>query len=260
MQTIPFYITSINVLKIHHPSGRVRVAARNFHCLSFSLRGDMHITTAGGSFLSPTGSVTFVPEGVPFISEVDDSRDIIAVHFNAVGALPEDVVVMKPPARLSIDEDFRKLCAQYDQIGDFRAFSSLSLFYALLDKLFYKGEFRRDLPNEDHKIRPALDFIAAEYRSERASDVEYLASLCGFSSAYLRRLFANAFGMPPVEYVQRFRIEKACQLLSTGYYSVTECAVRCGFSSPCYFSKEFRRFMNVTPKQYAASYVSDSTE
>ena len=63
-------------------------------------------------------------------------------------------------------------------------------------------------------------------------------------------LFRENLGCSPIEYVTRYRLDKACELLRGGS-SVTEAALSSGFHSASYFAEVFRRVYGKTPKQYS---------
>ncbi|MBQ4165586.1 MAG: helix-turn-helix transcriptional regulator, partial [Oscillospiraceae bacterium] len=46
------------------------------------------------------------------------------------------------------------------------------------------------------------------------------------------------------------RIRRACSLLRENTLSITEVALRCGFSDSNYFSRAFRKCCGMTPSQY----------
>ena len=65
------------------------------------------------------------------------------------------------------------------------------------------------------------------------------------------RVFREAYGCAPSEYLMRLRLERACDLLrAEGDYSVSETAEMCGFSSLYYFSRAFKKHMGITPGRY----------
>lgn len=252
-QTLPFFVTSLDILKIHHTAGRRRVRARDFHCLSFCFYGRIDILTDTEHAVSRAGSVTFIPRGVPFTSVIDEEREIIAVHFNVRGSMPKKVQVLMPSQSIDFEEEFTTLYELYDSVEGERGLICMSMLYRLLSKIYDKDGFRSELSGYDRRILPALDYINKSYQEPNASDVGYLAGLCGFSTAYLRRLFIGEFGLSTSAYVKRFRINKACTLLDSGYYSVTEVSLQCGFNSTSYFAKEFKRCIGITPSEYIAA-------
>ena len=54
--------------------------------------------------------------------------------------------------------------------------------------------------------------------------------------------------MPIAEFIRKKRIDKACDLLKSGM-TVTEAAIKVGFSDYSYFTKFFKREKNMLPKQ-----------
>jgi AraC family transcriptional regulator len=61
-------------------------------------------------------------------------------------------------------------------------------------------------------------------------------------------------GMPPHQYVISRRIERAGQLLGKGDdLSLSEIAIRAGFSDQSHFCNYFKRLLGVTPRQFRMS-------
>ena len=53
--------------------------------------------------------------------------------------------------------------------------------------------------------------------------------------------------------IKNFRLKRAGELLVMEKLTVSEAAYRTGFSDPAYFSKVFKEYYKVTPKDFAAS-------
>ncbi len=56
--------------------------------------------------------------------------------------------------------------------------------------------------------------------------------------------------LPPMEYLQRQRVEKARVMLADRRQSITEIALNCGFTTGAYFSSVFRRHFHCSPREY----------
>ena len=80
--------------------------------------------------------------------------------------------------------------------------------------------------------------------------VKELPLLDHMSLATYHKYFLKTMGLPPAEYIQKKKIEKARELLADTDLSVTEIAYRYGFSSGQYFATVFKRFCCVTPTQF----------
>ena len=98
------------------------------------------------------------------------------------------------------------------------------------------------------RIAPALAYINERYTEESIS-VPVLASLCGISEVYLRRIFHSAFGVSPVRYVNGLRLARARELLRSGEYTVGEAAATSGFLDDSYFSREFKKAYGISPRE-----------
>ncbi|WP_054955746.1 response regulator transcription factor [Paenibacillus dakarensis] len=80
--------------------------------------------------------------------------------------------------------------------------------------------------------------------------LDYLADLVGLHPAYLSRLYKQATGYRLSDYIKEIRIHKAKELLADPRLRVHEVATRVGFETSYYFSKVFKKEMNLTPQEY----------
>ncbi len=96
----------------------------------------------------------------------------------------------------------------------------------------------------------------AEYIEEHLSEPISLASLAEvaqLSPYHFSRAFKQSFGMPPHRYHMMQRIERAKALLAKPTVSVTEIALRLGFSETSGFTGAFRKLTSHTPSEYRKS-------
>ena len=57
--------------------------------------------------------------------------------------------------------------------------------------------------------------------------------------------------MPPARYIQKFRIDKAKELLVSSGGSIEKIALATGFANASYFCKVFRSITGITPTEFA---------
>ena len=81
-----------------------------------------------------------------------------------------------------------------------------------------------------------------------------VAREAGVHPVYLARAFREWFGCSPGEYLRQRRIESACASLAGTNHSITDIAMRAGFSSPSHFATAFHRAMGMTPSAYRAAF------
>ena len=79
---------------------------------------------------------------------------------------------------------------------------------------------------------------------------EDIANAANCSASHLRRVFSQTFGETPNKYLNRVRIEKAKEMLSSRLFTVEETALSCGFRNVYYFNKVFKQYTGTTPGKY----------
>ena len=77
-----------------------------------------------------------------------------------------------------------------------------------------------------------------------------VARAAGLSPYHFHRAFRQAFCETPHEYLTRYRLNKARQMLLSSDRSVTDICLECGFQSPPSFSHLFRRHFGQTPREF----------
>lgn len=70
------------------------------------------------------------------------------------------------------------------------------------------------------------------------------------SPKYFCRIFRTVIHRTPIDYLNYYRIEKACYLLETEDLSITEVAYHCGFNDSSYFIRCFKKYKQITPTKY----------
>lgn len=77
-----------------------------------------------------------------------------------------------------------------------------------------------------------------------------LAQECFSSYSGLQKLFGYAFGYSVSEYITKRRLSRASMELITGKKSITEIALDYQYNSPEAFTRAFRRFWGITPREF----------
>lgn len=112
------------------------------------------------------------------------------------------------------------------------------------------SEFSRHIRNKTKNIliKTALDYIENNYSKD--IDLETVAGHIYITSGYLSQLFKLETGINFLDYLNKFRIEKAKLLLGNRRFKTYEIAYKVGYSSEKYFSQMFKRYTGLSPKQF----------
>jgi len=99
-----------------------------------------------------------------------------------------------------------------------------------------------------NSIKNVLAFISDNYSSNISLDA--LARIAGMNPKYFCRYFRLMTDRTPIDYLNFYRIECACEMFSTKDISIKEVAISCGFNDESYFIKTFSKYKGITPKQF----------
>ncbi|ADZ83764.1 response regulator [Cellulosilyticum lentocellum] len=110
---------------------------------------------------------------------------------------------------------------------------------------------RYNKKNINQILQKAMDYICENYTM--SITLNELAEHTYVSTYYLSRMFKKELGKNFVEYLNEVRIDKAKELLKDNKYKTYEVAELVGIQDPHYFSKIFKKYVNMTPTEYKDS-------
>ena len=153
----------------------------------------------------------------------------------------------------SVRSIFQELLVLYDTRPSGWQLLLKNNLYHILVILFSKNLLQpspanRSLQTRENQYKQILRYIQEHY--DRKIYLEDLASSLDMNPQYFCRFFKQATHMTPMQYIQNYRLQMACQMLAETRASVTEISHACGLGSSSYFGKVFREYMNCTPGEY----------
>jgi AraC family transcriptional regulator len=86
-----------------------------------------------------------------------------------------------------------------------------------------------------------------------------LAAIVRLSQYHFAHLFKQSTGISPHQYLIRWRIERAKQLLAMGNLSIAAIAQTVGFASQGHFTYHFKRLVGVTPRVFHSHLAQSAT-
>ena len=208
------------------------------------------ITTFGDKVLDEDASfLRFLPKDSDadiYTVEAVEDGECIDIYFDTDSPRPSSAIGLKNMKELSSLFDKAYNVWRSRRVGYYA--EAMSLFYDIIRRVKLHSEnYFTDA--QANKISPSHEYMLKHF-AERDFDYKEAARQSGLSYDYYKELFIKKFGMSPVKYVRALRIERACELLITGQYSVSEVAEASGFDNVYYFSNVFRKHLGVSPKSY----------
>lgn len=143
---------------------------------------------------------------------------------------------------LKINNDFLKNISSINNLD-----SLCYLLQELLDT--YIECMFTQIPNKhSDTVRKAMEYISKHF-SEPIT-LEEVAQHVHLNPSYFSSSFKNAYGSSFKEYLNMVRVEESKRLLTNTDFPLISIAVSTGFEDQSYFSKVFKKYTGITPKQY----------
>jgi AraC-like DNA-binding protein len=121
------------------------------------------------------------------------------------------------------------------------------LLYALLQTEHASSLLALTVKNSQlWKIETALREIHQHY--QQAHQIDDLAKLVSMSPSAFHQVFKEVTASSPLQYIKKIRLDKARAILEEGEMRVNEAAAEVGYESVSQFSREFKRYYGVAPK------------
>jgi AraC-like DNA-binding protein len=98
-------------------------------------------------------------------------------------------------------------------------------------------------------IAKAIDYIKENYYRPNLSLSE-VSEAVNLSPYYFSHQFKKEYNTTFIEFVTKIRLEAALKLLKDMRLSVAQVSFAVGYQDPNYFSKVFKKWMNISPQEY----------
>lgn len=143
-----------------------------------------------------------------------------------------------------------RLCQNRPEGYEFtvRNLLSESLFDISCYYLAPASESSAGTPSENQRVKDMLLYLQENF--SRPVTIAQLAEHTSICQRECLRCFRKILRITPIQYLIRYRISRACILLRDTDLSILEISSKCGFESPSYFTKTFRKTVGLTPTQY----------
>ena len=126
----------------------------------------------------------------------------------------------------------------------------MSELYSLLTQISTLSAEANSLVGKYGLIHKSVKYIERNYRREDLY-TPMLAKMSGIGETYYRSIFQAVFHMPPARYIQKYRVDKAKELLVATNDSMEQIARATGFAGASYFCKVFKSVTGMTPSEFA---------
>jgi AraC-like DNA-binding protein len=239
--------------------------------------GRYYVGDHTGSF--EPGSLFMVGPNMPhnWISEVPDEKPIpqrcIVLQFSSkcirsgIEAFPELVRLEKLIADsqrgiLFSNDVAKRAAVMMPQLIRASGFQRVHLFLSFLEMLS-QAQSNTLLATPAFKPDPegyqstAINQVLKYLEDHLGEDLNeaIVSRYAGMERSAFSRFFRRHTSVPFIQYLNRLRINRACELLITSEMAITDICYACGFSNLSNFNRQFLLQKNIPPSKYRNSYL-----
>lgn len=192
-------------------------------------------------------TIVYFPKGSNYVIKEEVTFDCYAINFQ----MPDDTIFEPFAIKIKNLNTYLESFKNARKIWDKKAAGWAAKVKAELYNIIYNMQSEYAIPyGNSSVIQPAVDYIHSNYCKENIS-ISYLASICDISVVHLRNCFIKAYAMSPVKYINSLKLARAKELLESGMYTVSDVCFLSGYNDESYFSREFKKHLRKTPREYA---------
>ncbi|MCP4046178.1 MAG: helix-turn-helix domain-containing protein [Gammaproteobacteria bacterium] len=229
------------------------------HIIIFCTAGRGWLEMNGNEWSLAKNDAFLVPRGIPhaYGADPDQPWSNYWVHYRGrQGAAFAQLIggSDSPVIHLQRYEEVVACIEQlYQYMGNMHARSELIAASGALSQLLCLIQFRMATAEPkgrtaEEGIQRSIDFMHKNLAKKlRLGD---LANVAGMSPGHYGLFFRRSRDNTPLDYFNRLKIQKACELLKTTARPVGSIGESVGFTDPYYFSRMFRKMMGHSPRGY----------
>ena len=224
-------------------------AYSTFHA-SLAFMGEGILKTAGKEFTLVPGTLFFTFPSQSFEIEGSDNFTYSYITFNGSGA--EELL-----KNFNISED-NCVFQGFEHLLNFWISSMRRITHSnanaltesvLLHSLSYINDIEENNFKDRDRFEGIIEYIDNNFTDPGIS-IAKIADTFFYNKKYLSSLFVKRTGVKFTDYLNNLRIQYAIKLIKDNISSVSEIALKCGFTDPFYFSKVFKKITNKTPTEF----------
>lgn len=228
--------------------------------LIYCVEGRGWLELDGHEWTVEKNSAFLVPAHVPHKYGADPANPWVNywVHFQGRQALEFSRLIVpesgSPVIHLSRHQEIVVCIEQlYQFMSNVHTYSTLIAATGALSQLLGVIQLRMQASEQrsrtaDENIDKSVEFMHRNLA--RKLTLKELANIAGMSPNHYGALFGKRYYSTPIDYFNRLKIQRACELLSTTNLRVSEVGEQVGFPDPYYFSRLFKKIMGLSPRTY----------
>ena len=138
--------------------------------------------------------------------------------------------------------------AEHGEESPFHLIGHLYLFIDYMSRSSVSMRLSSEGRVRDFYIKEALTYIAQNFQNDIS--VEGIAKSCGLNRSYFGRIFKDAIGKSPKEFIMDYRMVKATELLKLTDLTIGDIGNAVGYPNQLHFSRAFKHTYGMSPREW----------
>lgn len=151
----------------------------------------------------------------------------------------------------SLREDMANEMLYISRHKDESPFHLIGHLYLFLDYLLRSAadeQLEHGSKLREFYIHEALTYIEHNFQNEIT--IEDIAGVCGLNRTYFGKIFKEALGKTPQEFLLNYRMLKAAELLKLTSLSIGDVGLAVGYANQMHFSRAFKNNYGISPGEW----------
>ena len=219
-------------------------------CFEFivSLEGEMTVTIGATEYSIKEGEAVLIfPNQIHALASSCNKHMLCIFSPKLVAAY-----YSKNMTRLPLNNKFtppHSLVEAFQSLNENTSFlSKKGYLYLLCDSFDSTAQYVEGKQDNKNLLEKILEFIEKNYKED--CSLQDLSDSIGYHYVYLSRYFKQVVGMSFNTYVNIYRLNNACYLLTNSDDSILNAAIESGYKSVRSFNRNFKNHFGISPNEY----------
>ncbi len=252
LRDVPLVVNCAGQFCSEYPFRTDNREGRLDYYIMYITSGELYVSLSGGEQRAGAGSVLVFPPNYRYqYSFLGGEISYYWCHFTGSDAetmlrelgFSELPLCIRLAVDMGLSEHFEEILSGFSESRALRRRSSaleLERLFLVLARYLERGEKK--------PLSRSISYIHESYTREIS--IPELAKMENLSVSRYNAVFRQLMGSSPVKYISDLRMQNACEFLALTDLSIKQIGSSVGYPDPHFFSKQFKRYIGSSPKEY----------